>query len=46
VTRIAEILGYSETSVLSRSCFRWFSASPRQLRGTNGAAGTPLRLSH
>ncbi len=33
--RIAEILGYSETSVLSRSCFRWFSASPRQLRGGN-----------
>lgn len=30
--RVAEILGYSETSVLSRSCYRWFSASPRQLR--------------
>lgn len=30
--RVAEILGYSETSVLSRSCTRWFSASPRQLR--------------
>lgn len=30
--RVAEKLGYSETSVLSRSCFRWFSASPRQLR--------------
>jgi AraC-like DNA-binding protein len=31
--RIAALLGYSETSVLSRNCFRWFSASPRQLRG-------------
>lgn len=30
--RVAEILGYSETSVLSRSCFRWFARSPRQLR--------------
>jgi AraC-like DNA-binding protein len=34
--RIAKMLGYSETSALSRSCYRWFSASPRQLR-----AGTP-----
>ena len=32
LTRIAEMLGYSETSVLSRSCLRWFAASPRQLR--------------
>jgi AraC-like DNA-binding protein len=31
--RVAEILGYSETSVLSRNCHRWFSASPKQLRG-------------
>jgi AraC-like DNA-binding protein len=30
--RVAELLGYSSTSVLSRSCQRWFSASPRQLR--------------
>jgi AraC-like DNA-binding protein len=30
--RVAEKLGYAETSVLSRSCFRWFAASPRQLR--------------
>jgi AraC-like DNA-binding protein len=36
--RVAEILGYSETSVLSRSCYRWFSASPRELR-----AGRPSR---
>jgi AraC-like DNA-binding protein len=32
LTSIAERLGYAETSVLSRSCFRWFGASPRQLR--------------
>lgn len=32
LTRVAELLGYSEASVLSRSCVRWFSASPRQVR--------------
>jgi AraC-like DNA-binding protein len=32
--RVARMLGYSETSALSRSCYRWFAASPRQLRGT------------
>jgi AraC-like DNA-binding protein len=32
LTRVAEMLGYSEASVLSRSCARWFSASPKQLR--------------
>jgi len=32
LTRIAEKLGYAETSVLSRSCCRWFAASPRRLR--------------
>jgi AraC-like DNA-binding protein len=37
--RVANILGYSETSALSRSCYRWFSASPRQLRA--GAVATP-----
>jgi AraC-like DNA-binding protein len=31
--RVAQLLGFSSTSVLSRSCRRWFSASPRQLRG-------------
>jgi AraC-like DNA-binding protein len=34
--RVAKLLGYSETSALSRSCYRWFSLSPRQLR--NGAS--------
>lgn len=38
--RVAEMLGYSETSVLSRSCYRWFGASPRQVRaGLSGEAG-------
>ncbi len=32
LVRVTEILGYSETSVLSRSCHRWFCASPRELR--------------
>lgn len=32
LVRVTEILGYSETSVLSRSCLRWFRASPRELR--------------
>jgi AraC-like DNA-binding protein len=32
LVRVTEILGYSETSVLSRSCHRWFRASPRELR--------------
>lgn len=31
-SKIAEILGYSENSVFSRSCRRWFGKSPRQLR--------------
>jgi len=41
--RVAELLGYSSTSVLSRSCQRWFSASPRQLRGGGPTAG-PVSL--
>ena len=32
LTKIAALLGYSEPSVLTRSCQRWFSSSPRQLR--------------
>jgi AraC-like DNA-binding protein len=31
-TKVAAKLGYAEQSVLSRSCYRWFSASPRELR--------------
>lgn len=30
--RIAEKVGYAEHSVLTRSCSRWFSASPREVR--------------
>lgn len=41
--RVAERLGYAETSVLSRSCFRWFSVSPTELRaqGQSGKAPGP-----
>jgi AraC-like DNA-binding protein len=31
-SHIAGLLGYSETSVLTRSCYRWFSQSPRKMR--------------
>jgi AraC-like DNA-binding protein len=32
LTVVAEKLGYAEQSVLTRSCVRWFAASPSQLR--------------
>lgn len=32
LSRVAELLGYSESSVLTRSCRRWFSCAPRELR--------------
>jgi AraC-like DNA-binding protein len=32
LTHIAQRLGYAEHSVLTRSCARWFSASPSRLR--------------
>lgn len=32
LTRIASLLGYSEPSVLTRSCQRWFASSPRTIR--------------
>lgn len=32
LTRVAEKLGYAEASVLSRSCLRWFEASPQEIR--------------
>lgn len=42
--RVAKLLGYSETSALSRSCYRWFSASPRQLRsGVDMTSSNELR---
>lgn len=37
LSRLAEKLGYSEVSALSRSCNRWFATSPRKLR--KGLAG-------
>jgi AraC-like DNA-binding protein len=36
--RISTLLGYSESSVLTRSCQRWFSKSPRQIREESGRA--------
>jgi AraC-like DNA-binding protein len=36
--RVAQLLGYSDTSALSRSCDRWFSVPPRQLREGNVVA--------
>lgn len=32
LTRVAALLGYSEPSVFTRSCKRWFASAPRQLR--------------
>jgi AraC-like DNA-binding protein len=32
LSRVAAMLGYSEPSVLTRSCYRWFAHSPRQVR--------------
>src|SRR6202008_4808077 len=32
LTVVAEMLGYSEPSVLWRKCYQWFQASPRELR--------------
>ena len=39
LTEVAEKLGYAEQSVLSRSCYRWFAASPRELRERTMADG-------
>jgi AraC-like DNA-binding protein len=32
LNNVAAKLGYAEQSVLSRSCYRWFAATPRQIR--------------
>jgi AraC-like DNA-binding protein len=32
LTKVATMLGYSEPSVLTRSCYRWFSSCPRTVR--------------
>jgi len=39
--RVAHLLGYSEASVLSRSCHRWFAKSPRMMRQQLGDAESP-----
>jgi AraC-like DNA-binding protein len=39
-TRISERLGFAEQSVMTRSCNRWFAASPTRVR--QGAAGMIL----
>lgn len=36
--RIAEKIGYAEHSVLTRSCTRWFAATPREVRARAGSA--------
>ncbi|MET0238449.1 MAG: AraC family transcriptional regulator [Sphingobium sp.] len=36
LTHVARLLGYSDSSVLTRSCYRWFEASPRQIRLAKG----------
>jgi AraC-like DNA-binding protein len=36
--RIAEKIGYAEHSVLTRSCTRWFAATPREVRARSGNA--------
>ncbi len=46
--RVAEMLGYSEVSVLTRSCNRWFSAPPSRLRNnpaliSNSHLGSNMR---
>lgn len=44
MTQIAHILGYAEVSVLTRSCKRWFGATPRQMRQRAQAALTPTTV--
>jgi len=37
LTEVATLLGYSESSVLTRSCQRWFGCTPLTLRRNTGA---------
>lgn len=32
LSQVAGMIGYSEQSILTRSCKRWFGESPRQVR--------------
>src|SRR3546814_14669377 len=45
LSRIASLLCYSESSVLNRSCQRWFAKSPRHIRGgaESDEVGQPCR---
>lgn len=43
-SRIAEMLGYSESSVFSRSCQRWFSMTARDLRQLLSSGKPPAKL--
>jgi AraC-like DNA-binding protein len=40
LVHVAQALGYAEVSTLSRSCHRWFAASPKQLRKNLSEHGT------
>jgi AraC-like DNA-binding protein len=39
LTQIAGMLGYADQSALNRSCQRWFSKTPKQLRREKAAGG-------
>lgn len=45
LSRIAVMLGYSESSVLTRSCRRWFACSPRAFRSRRRLSGKVRSLS-
>nr|WP_134428989.1 AraC family transcriptional regulator [Mycobacterium ulcerans] len=44
LTHLARQLGYAEQSVLSRSCQRWFGASPASLRAQWQRTASPITL--
>jgi AraC-like DNA-binding protein len=46
LSRVAVLLGYSESAVLTRSCRRWFSCSPRELRARGKRSRRVKSLSH
>ena len=41
---VASLLGYSEPSALSRSCRRWFGASPREIRARSQRSTSAGRI--
>lgn len=42
LTQVAAKLGYADQSVLSRSCYRWFAASPGELRRRSVTAASSI----